>query len=242
MGRPSMRSPVPATKAVGPRAAPAGRERLLALGLLALVLAAGCTAQPTSAATPPPSRVGYDRLQQAYGVWQLLDRAREATARLQSWREVDPESGSSWDYAAPNRSHYRYYGVHGELHEGYESDETACWRRDDGRWDRRPIARRPPVAAALVDDLFGGAVRIFPEERTYLDGVLVQIVRFTQRAGERRWSVLAADREVRVWIALEDALPRRFEIATPSFRAPERVFVRVLSHFDEPLDVQPPCD
>jgi hypothetical protein len=209
--------------------------------LLLAALAAGC-ATPSSAAPPAPSRVGYDRLQQSYAAWQLLDRAREATGRLQHWREVDPESGSSWEYAAPNRMHYRFYSVDGHLREGYESDETDCWRRDDGRWDRRPIGRRPPVAAALADDLFGGAGRIFPEGIAELDGVQVQIVRFTQRAGDRRWSSLAHDREVRVWVALDDALPRKVEIATPNFRAPERVTTRLLSHFDEPLVLDPPCD
>jgi hypothetical protein len=185
--------------------------------------------------------VGYDRLQRAYAVWQLLDRGRDATAQLKSWRELDPETGSSWDYAIPNRSHYRFFAMDGRLHEGYESDETDCWLRDDGRWDRRPIGRRPPVAAALSDDLFGGAVRIFAEDATEIDGVPVQVVRFSQRAGDRRWSALAQDREVRVWLALDDALPRRVEIAAPSFAAPERTSVRVLSHFDEPLDVEPPC-
>jgi hypothetical protein len=214
--------------------------RVAAGYLLLATSLAGC-AQPQPAGPPPPSRVGYERLQQAYAVWQLLDRAREATAQLKSWRELDPESGSSWEYAIPNRNHYRFFAMDGRLHEGYESDETDCWLRDDGGWDRRPIGRRPPVAAALADDLFGGAVRILAENTTELDGVPVQVVRFSQRAGDRRWSTLAQDREVRVWLALDDALPRRVEIAAPSFAAPERTSVRVLSSFDEPVDVDPPC-
>jgi hypothetical protein len=229
-----------------------GSRRLAVLA--GLLLAAGATACATTSAaappaappaapgTPPAGRVGYDRLQQSYAVWQLLDRARDATAALKSWREVDPDSGSSWEYAAPNRTHYRFFSVDGHLREGYESDETDCWRRDDGRWDRRPIGRRPPVAASLADDLFGGAVRIFPEGTTDVDGVATQVVRFTQRAGDRRWSTLANDREVRVWLALDDALPRKVEIATPRFAAPERTTTRLLSHFDESLAVTSPCD
>src|SRR4051794_2253223 len=73
---------------------------------------------PTNAgATPQPSRVGYERLQQAYSTWQLLDRAREATTNLQSWREADPDTGSSWQFAAPNRTHYRTVSENGEVHE-----------------------------------------------------------------------------------------------------------------------------
>jgi hypothetical protein len=204
-------------------------------------LAVGCAPTSTAAGPPPPSRVGYERLQQAYSVWQLLDRARDATSRLQSWRELDPETGSTWEYALPNRSHYRVVGPDGQVHEGYESDETDCWRRGDGRWDRRPIGRRPPVAAALAEDLFSGAVRIFNEGTAVQDGVEVQLVRFSQRAGDRRWWTLARDREVRVWLALDDALPRRVEIATPSFQRPERHTVRLLSDFDAPLHVEPPC-
>ncbi len=222
------------------RAATRACRRAAASCVLLGALAAACG--PSAAAGPPaPSRVGYERLQQAYAVWQLLDRARETTAQLKTWRELDPETGSSWDYAIPNRSHYRFFAMDGQLHEGYESDETDCWLRDDGAWDRRPIGRRPPVAAALADDLFGGAVRIVAEDVTDLDGVPVQVVRFSQRAGDRRWSTLAQDREVRVWIAVDDALPRRVEVATPSFAAPERSSVRVLSDFDEPLDVDSPC-
>jgi hypothetical protein len=217
-----------------------GRRRIAAGSLLLGALAAACS-QPQAYGPPAPSRVGYERLQQAYAVWQLLDRAREATAQLKSWRELDPETGSSWDYAIPNLSHYRFFAMDGRFHEGYESDETDCWLRDDGRWDRRPIGRRPPVAAALADDLFGGAVRIFAEDATEINGESVQVVRFSQRAGDRRWSTLAQDREVRVWLALEDALPRRVEVAAPSFAAPERTSARLLSHFDEPLDVDSPC-
>jgi hypothetical protein len=207
---------------------------------LLAALVAACS-QQRPAGPPAPSRVGYERLQQAYAVWQLLDRARDATAQLKSWRELDPETGSSWDYAAPNRSHYRFFDMDGRLHEGYESDEIDCWLRDDGGWDRRPIGRRPPVAAALSDDLFGGALRIIAEAATEVDGVPVQGVRFSQRAGDRRWSTLAQDREVRVWLAVDDALPRRVEVAAPTFAAPERSSTRVLTHFDEPLDVDSPC-
>ena len=226
-------------RGVGPPGA--GRTwRLAATCLLVGVLAAAC-GQPQAYGPPAPSRVGYERLQQAYAVWQLLDRARDTTAQLKSWRELDPETGSSWDYAIPNRSHYRFFAMDGRFHEGYESDETDCWLRDDGRWHRRPIGRRPPVAAALSDDLFGGAVRIFAENATEIDGEAVQVVRFSQRAGDRRWSTLAQDREVRVWLAVDDALPRRVEVAAPSFAAPERTSIRVLSQFDEPLDVDSPC-
>ena len=99
-----------------------------------------------------------------------------------------------------------------------------------------------PVAAALADDLFGGAVRIVAESTSEIDGAAVQVVRFSQRAGDRRWSTLAQDREVRVWLAIDEALPRRVEVAArPSFAAPERTNVRVLSHFDDPLDVESPC-
>ncbi len=213
----------------------------LLVGLCLGSLLVGCAPVSTAAGPPPPSRVGYERLQQAYGTWQFLDRARDATARLRSWREVDPEGGSTWLYAEPNRIHYQVVGADGRLHEGYESDETDCWRRPDGTWDRRPIGRRPPVAAALAEDLFGGAIRIINEGTATLDGVEVQIVRFNQRAGDRRWSSLARDREVRVWLALDDALPRRVEVATPTFQQPERQTVRVLDGFDEPLDVEPPC-
>lgn len=206
-----------------------------------LVAGLGACGPPPTAGPPAPSRVGYERLQQAYAVWQLLDRARDTTAQLKSWREFDPDTGSSWDYAIPNHNHYRFFAMDGRFHEGYESDETDCWLRDDGGWDRRPIGRRPPVAAALSDDLFGGAVRIFAESTAEIDGVTVQVVRFSQRAGDRRWSTLAQDREVRVWLALDDALPRRVEVASPSFAAPERTSLRVLSHFDEPLDVDSPC-
>ena len=214
---------------------------LLAAGLVLGALLAGCGSPATAASAPPPSRVGYDRLQQSYAIWQLLDRAREATSRLQSWREEDPETGSIWDHALPDRSHYRTVGVDGRIHEGYESEETDCWRREDGRWDRRPISRRPPAAAAFADDLFDGAVRIFAEGPAEIDGVPVQVVRFSQRAGGRRWWTLAQDREVRVWLAVDDALPRRVEMATPNFRAPEHQRVRLLSHFNEPLDVDSPC-
>src|SRR3982751_2096090 len=74
-----------------------------ATAALLLTAVLGCAPPTTAAGPPPPSRVGYERLQAAYGTWQLLDRAREATARLQSWRELDPESGSVWQYAQPNR-------------------------------------------------------------------------------------------------------------------------------------------
>ena len=67
------------------------------------------------------------------------------------------------------------------------------------------------------------------------------IVRFSQRAGDRRWSTLARDREVRLWLAVDDGLPRRVEIAVPGFRAPEQSSVRVLSQFDTPHDVESPC-
>src|SRR5438067_8612189 len=82
---------------LGPRA----RSRAAASGLLLGALGAACAPPPT-AGPPAPSPVGYERLQQAYAVWQLLDRARDATAQLKSWRELDPETGSSWDYAVPN--------------------------------------------------------------------------------------------------------------------------------------------
>jgi hypothetical protein len=212
-----------------------------ATGALLLAAVLGCAPPTTAAGPPPPSRVGYERLQAAYGTWQLLDRARETTARLQSWRETDPETGSVWQYAHPNRNHYHILAADGLAHEGYESEETDCWRREDGSWDRRPIGRRPPVAAALAEELFGGAVRIINEGSTTLDGVEVQIVRFSQRAGDRRWYTLARDREVRVWLAFDDALPRRVEVAMPSFQQPESQSARVLDRFDEPLDVEPPC-
>src|SRR5262249_17867747 len=149
---------------------------------------AGCGATPTAAAPPPAppptSRVGYDRLQQAYSLWQLLDRSREATSRLQTWRELDPESGSAGEYAAPNRDHYRIVAPDGQVYEGYEVDETDCWRRGDGSWDRRPIGRRPPAAGpALADDLFSGAWRVINEGNAEVDGAPVQVVRFSQRAG-----------------------------------------------------------
>jgi hypothetical protein len=212
-----------------------------ATGALLLAAVLGCAPPTTAAGPPPPSRVGYERLQAAYGTWQLLDRAREATVHLQSWRELDPETGSVWQYAQPNRNHYHILAADGLAHEGYESEETDCWRREDGGWDRRPIGRRPPVAAALAEELFGGAVRIINEGSTTLDGVEVQIVRFNQRAGDRRWYTLARDREVRVWLAFDDALPRRVEVAMPSFQQPETQSVRLLDRFDEPLDVEPPC-
>jgi hypothetical protein len=218
----------------------AWRRIALVSYLLVATLAAACS-QPQAYGPPAPSRVGYERLQQAYAVWQLVDRARDATAQLKSWRELDPETGSSWDYAIPNLTHYRFFAMDGRFHEGYESDETDCWLRDDGRWDHRPIGRRPPVAAALSDDLFGGAVRIVAESATEIDGEAVQVVRFSQRAGDRRWSTLAQDREVRVWLAVDDALPRRVEVAAPTLTTPERTSVRVLTHFDEPLDVDSPC-
>jgi hypothetical protein len=208
--------------------------------LVAGLLAWSCSPAPP-AANPPTPRVGYERLQEAYNVWQLIDRARDATGQLQSWREFDPETGSSWEFGIPSHSHYRYVGADGETHEGYESSETACWLRADGIWDRRPIGRRPPVAAALADDLFTSPMHIVREGTTEIDGVSVQIVRFRQRPGDRRWSTLATERELRVWLALDDALPRRVEIATPSFQRAERVSVRLLSGFDEPVDVSPPC-
>ncbi|SRR5579884_3589853 len=213
----------------------------LRAGLALASLLIGCAPVSSAAGPPPPSRVGYERLQQAYGTWQLLDRARDATAHLQTWREVDPDSGSAWQHSQPNRTHYQVVGADGHLYEGYESDETDCWRRDDGTWDYRPIGRQPPVAAALAEDLFSGAVRIVNEGTTTLDGIEVQVVRFNQRAGDRRWSSLGRDREVRVWVALDDALPRRVEIATPTFQDPERQTTRLLDRFDEPLDVDPPC-
>jgi hypothetical protein len=227
------------------RAHPSGKASPRQGGLLALVVLfltglVGCTASSTAAA--PPSRLGYERLQQAYSVWQLLDRAREATGRLQTWREVDPETGSSWEHAFPNRTRYRIVRPDGQVYEGYESDETECWRREDGRWDRRPIGLRPPVAAALADDLFNGTIRVIDEGTTLLQGVTVQVVRLSQRAGDRRYSTLARDREVRVWLGVEDALPRRVEIAVPSFQAPEGRSVRELSHFDEPLTFEIPCE
>jgi hypothetical protein len=210
----------------------------MACGALLLV---GCMPMLPAGAVPPTPRVGYERLQHAYSVWQLLDRARESTARLQSWREWDVDTGSWWEYVSPNRSHYRFVGSDGQVHEAYESDEMACWRRDNGKWDRRAISRRPPAAPALADDLFSGAVQVIPEQQTELDGVPVQVVRYLQRAGERRWSTLASDREVRVWIGLDDALPRRVEIARPNFRNAEYRAVRVLSDFDEPMAIEPPC-
>src|SRR5690349_19964139 len=98
------------------------RRRLgLAVDLLGAALAVACS-QPQAYGPPAPSRVGYERLQQAYAVWQLLDRARDTTAQLKSWRELDPESGSSSDYAIPNRTHYRFFAMDGRFHEGYESD------------------------------------------------------------------------------------------------------------------------
>src|SRR4051812_25062702 len=87
----------------------------LAVGLLCMALASAC-GQPQAYGPPAPSRVGYERLQQAYAVWQLLDRARDTTAQLKSWRELDPESGSSWDYAIPNRTHYRFFAMDGRFH------------------------------------------------------------------------------------------------------------------------------
>src|SRR4051794_296299 len=98
--------------AIPPLTTAGTRRRVAAGGLLVGALVTGC-AQPRAAGPPAPSRVGYERLQQAYAVWQLLDRARDTTARLKSWRELDPESGSSWDYAIPNRSHYRFFGMDG---------------------------------------------------------------------------------------------------------------------------------
>ena len=211
------------------------------VALLALLGAACGQSATWTSASPPTPRVGYDRLQHAYSVWQLLDRAREATSRLQSWRELDVDTGSWWEYGQPNRSHYQFVASDGQVHEGYEGDETACWRRADGKWDRRAISRRPPAAPALADDLFSGLVQVIPERQTELDGVPVQVVRYSQRAGERRWSTLAWDRELRVWVGLEDALPRRVEIARPTFRNAEFKSVRLLGGFDEPVDVEVPC-
>jgi hypothetical protein len=226
--------------------APLNLFRAAAACVLLGLATAGCGATPTAAAQPPAppptSRVGYDRLQQAYSLWQLLDRSREATSRLQTWRELDPESGSAWEYAPPNRTHYRVVAPDGQVYEGYEVDETDCWRRGDGSWDRRPIGRRPPAAGpALADDLFSGAWRVINEGNAEADGTPVQVVRFSQRAGDRRWSTLARDREVRLWLAVEDGLPRRFEIAVPSFRAPEQWSLRVLSQFDAPREIESPC-
>ncbi|MBX5491063.1 MAG: hypothetical protein IRZ14_07880 [Chloroflexi bacterium] len=209
--------------------------------LLLLVLVAALACAPATGAPPTRPRVGYDRLQEAYNVWQLLDRARDTTARLDYWRELDVETGSWWEYSSPNRVHYQFVGGDGQILEGYESEETACWRRADGQWDRRAISRRPPAAPALADDLFTNIAQIIPEGQTELDGVPVQVVRLLQRAGERRWSTLASDRELRIWVGLDDALPRRIEIARPNFRNPEYHNVRILSDFNEPRAIEPPC-
>lgn len=209
--------------------------------LVVLVLALACAPATGSPSFPTTPRVGYDRLQEAYTVWQLVDRAREATARLRHWHELDVATGSWWEYSSPNVVHYQFVGRDGQLLEGYESEETACWRRADGQWDRRAISRRPPAAPALADDLFTNIAQIVPEGQTALDGVPVQVVRLVQRAGERRWSTLGSDRELRLWIGLDDALPRRVEIARPTFRQPEYLSVRLLSAFDEPRDLTPPC-
>ncbi|HLI26820.1 MAG TPA: hypothetical protein VKZ60_07115 [Chloroflexota bacterium] len=225
---------------MGGRTGFTGARLLLPLVLLAAVACAPATGAPPGA-LPTTPRAGYDRLQEAYTVWQLVDRAREATARLHHWRELDVTTGSWWEYSSPNIVHYQFVGRDGQLLEGYESEETACWRRADGQWDRRAISRRPPAAPALADDLFTNIAQIIPEGQTDLDGTRVQVVRLAQRAGERRWSTLASDRELRLWIGLDDALPRRVEIARPTFRQPEYYSMRLLSDFDQPGDLTPPC-
>src|SRR5581483_11337585 len=122
-------------------------------GLCLGSLLVGCAPVSTAAGPPPPSRVGYERLQQAYGTWQFLDRARDATARLRSWREVDPEGGSTWLYAEPNRIHYQAVGAHVLVVDTIGLRVQPDHQRGDrdagrgGGADRalQPAGRRPPL-------------------------------------------------------------------------------------------------